>query len=67
MEEGTLLTSARLGALNLTDPDVLDMTGVLPYACGNDSSVAPYRATTRPLTGSTSSLTLTAWCWGWSP
>ena len=39
MEEGTLLTSARLGALNLTDPDVLDMTGVLPYAYGNDSSV----------------------------
>ena len=39
VEEGTLLTSARLGALNLTDPDVLDMTGVLPYAYGNDSSV----------------------------
>ena len=36
--EGKVLTSARLEALGLEGGDLLDMTGVLPYAYGNDSS-----------------------------
>ncbi len=38
VEEGQVLTSARLEALGLEDGNVLAMTGVLPYAYGNDSS-----------------------------
>lgn len=38
VEEGKVLTSARLEALGLEDDNVLAMTGVLPYAYGNDSS-----------------------------
>ncbi|MGB2070108.1 MAG: FtsX-like permease family protein [Poseidonia sp.] len=38
VEEGKVLTSARLEVLGLEDGNVLAMTGVLPYAYGNDSS-----------------------------
>lgn len=38
VEEGKVLTSARLDALTLEAGEPLEMTGVLPYAYGNDSS-----------------------------
>ena len=38
VEEGQVLTSARLDALNLTNASSLSMTGVLPYAYGNDTA-----------------------------
>ena len=38
VEEGMVLTSARLDALALAMGEELEMTGVLPYAYGNDSS-----------------------------
>ena len=39
VEKGNILTSARLDALALAMGEQLEMTGVLPYAYGNDSSV----------------------------
>ena len=39
VEQGHVLTSARLDALALNLSDELEMTGVLPYAYGNDSSL----------------------------
>ena len=40
VEQGHVLTSARLDALALNLSDELEMTGVLPYAYGNDSSLS---------------------------
>ena len=37
VEEGQVLTSARLDALQLTNTSSLSLTGVLPYAYGNDT------------------------------
>lgn len=39
VEEGQVMTSARLEQLALTNTSVFSMTGVLPYAYGNDSDV----------------------------
>ena len=38
VDEGQVLTSARLGALNLSNGSVLSLTGALPYAYGNDTA-----------------------------
>lgn len=38
VEKGQVLTSARLEALHLTNDSNLSMTGVLPYAYGNDTA-----------------------------
>ena len=39
VDEGKVLTSARLARLGLTSDSTLALTGVLPYAYGNDSAV----------------------------
>ena len=38
VEQGQVLTSARLDALDLSNTSSLSMTGVLPYAYGNDTA-----------------------------
>ena len=40
VEQGHVLTSARLDALDLANGSTLSYTGLLPYAYGNDSATA---------------------------
>ena len=39
VNDGEVLTSARLSLLNLNNTSVFSLTGILPYAYGNDSAV----------------------------
>ena len=46
VEQGHVLTSARLGALDLANGSTLSLTGLFPYAYGNDSATALVNAGT---------------------
>ena len=67
VEQGRVLTSARLDELNFTNDSSLSMTGVLPYAYGNDTAtVLLHGGTYTRSRGLTNLPTWMRWSWGLS-